>query len=373
MDEGYSKEELWGVCTLRAYEQLQVHKEGEAGATIDPGCCASMARTAAESVLGGDLDALLDDMALGGVHLYERSKVHKAVQCAAEEVMEHFASEDKLKMRAGSKFSVDIYTDQGRRPQMEDKHVAFEDLNPLLEKGEGLPDQAFFGVYDGHGGVEAASFASMQLHHIVATQPSFLDNPCAALKEGFLATDKSFLLKAEREALTCGATACSVLVRGSKLYIGWLGDSQAMLHRAAGPLQIMEPHKPQTESEKKRIEAAGGVVVWYGAWRVNGVLSVARAIGDKKLKEWVIGDPDVAEFDLDGTEEYLILACDGLWDVMDEAKVSAFVSTWREEHEGSINGVAKALVEHCIDDLSSSDNISCIMVFFNKDDAAAAK
>ena len=84
----------------------------------------------------------------------------------------------------------------------------------------------------------------------------------------------------------------------------------------------MEPHKPQTEAEKKRIEEAGGVVVWYGAWRVNGVLSVARAIGDRKLKEWVIGDPDVASFDLDGTEEYLIVACDGLWDVMDEDKVS---------------------------------------------------
>lgn len=94
-----------------------------------------------------------------------------------------------------------------------------------------------------------------------------------------------------------------------------------MLHRTSGPVKIMEPHKPHTESEKKRIEDAGGVVVWYGAWRVNGVLSVARAIGDKKLKEWVIGDPDVAEFDLDGTEEYLILACDGLWDVMDEEKV----------------------------------------------------
>lgn len=59
---------------------------------------------------------------------------------------------------------------------MEDKHVAFEDLNPLLESGDGLPPQAFFGVYDGHGGVEAASFSAMQLHHIVASQPSFAEN-----------------------------------------------------------------------------------------------------------------------------------------------------------------------------------------------------
>lgn len=73
-----------------------------------------------------------------------------------------------------SKLSVDVYTDQGRRPQMEDKHVVFEDLNPLLERGsDGLPWQAFFAVYDGHGGVEAASFAAMQLHHYVAAHPSF--------------------------------------------------------------------------------------------------------------------------------------------------------------------------------------------------------
>ncbi len=52
------------------------------------------------------------------------------------------------------------------------------------------------------------------------------------------------------------------------------------------------------------------------------MLSVARAIGDRKLKQWVIGRPDVREFDLDGTEEYLIIGCDGLWDVMTSDKVT---------------------------------------------------
>ena len=59
----------------------------------------------------------------------------------------------------------------------------------------------------------------------------------------------------------------------------------------------------------------------YGAWRVNGVLSVARAIGDRKLKQWVIGRPDVAEFELTGSQEYLVLGCDGLWDVLTPEKV----------------------------------------------------
>lgn len=74
----------------------------------------------------------------------------------------------------------------------------------------------------------------------------------------------------------------------------------------------------------------------YGAWRVNGILSVARAIGDRKLKTWVIGRPDVEEFDLDGTEDFLLLGCDGLFDVMDHEKIIEFVSTYRAEHDGNV-------------------------------------
>ena len=70
-----------------------------------------------------------------------------------------------------------------------------------------------------------------------------------------------------------------------QLYVAWLGDSQAVLCRGGEPVELMDPHKPNRDDEKARIEAAGGVVVWYGAWRVNGVLSVARAIGDKKVKK----------------------------------------------------------------------------------------
>lgn len=70
----------------------------------------------------------------------------------------------------------------------------------------------------------------------------------------------------------------------------------------------------------------------YGAWRVNGVLSVARAIGDKKLKQWVIGVPGVNEFTMDGTEEYIVIACDGLWDCMSHQEVVDFIAKHKAEH-----------------------------------------
>lgn len=75
-------------------------------------------------------------------------------------------------------------------------------------------------------------------------------------------------------------------------------------------------HKPNTREERTRIEDAGGVVVWAGTWRVGGVLAVSRAFGDRPLKRYVIPTPDIREEVLTGADECLILASDGLWDVI---------------------------------------------------------
>lgn len=363
MDEGYTKDELLGVGLLAAYEEIERHRVDSK--PLDPKCLSKLAREAAQAVVNGNLESMVDPMAIGGEKLYVKDKFRQAVMAEAAACVERHTKENTLVCRdhAKTRYRVDVYTDQGRRSQMEDRHVAIEDLNTLLNiEDEEYPDQAFFAVYDGHGGVDAANYAAAQLHLKVVEQESFKSDPAEGLRHGFKATDEAFLKKAEREALTSGATACAALVRSNKLYLSWLGDSQAMMCRAGNKVDLMEPHKPSDEKEKKRIEENGGVVVWYGAWRVNGVLSVARAIGDKKLKQWVVGDPDVASFDLDGTEDFLLIACDGLWDVMDSQKIIDFVKEWQEKNEG-VEGVAKALVEHCITDLASSDNISCIVVF----------
>lgn len=79
---------------------------------------------------------------------------------------------------------------------------------------------------------------------------------------------------------------------------------------------LTEDHKPNQERERKRIEAEGGVVIWAGTWRVGGVLAVSRAFGDRPLKRYVIACPDVRHDNLDVGEESIILASDGLWDVV---------------------------------------------------------
>lgn len=80
------------------------------------------------------------------------------------------------------------------------------------------------------------------------------------------------------------------------------------------PLSV--DHKPNLREERLRIEDAGGVVVWAGTWRVSGVLAVSRAFGDRPLKRYVIPTPDVREEALSSRDDSVILASDGVWDVL---------------------------------------------------------
>lgn len=117
------------------------------------------------------------------------------------------------------------------------------------------------------------------------------------------------------------------------------------------------------QDEQKRIEEAGGMVLWMGAWRVNGNLSVSRAIGDAKDKLLVIGEADVETFDLDGTEDYLVVACDGVWDVVSEEEAVKCVSSHLSRKGGSKATVAEALVRFAKSE-GSGDNMTAIVVYF---------
>lgn len=104
MDEGYSKDELYGVCTLRAFERVANHDFGTADSSdkcrVLAACCAGqITKAAAGSIVHGDLESLLDPMALGGENLYDRSKVHTAVDTAVDECIAEFVENDDLVFR----------------------------------------------------------------------------------------------------------------------------------------------------------------------------------------------------------------------------------------------------------------------------------
>lgn len=101
-----------------------------------------------------------------------------------------------------------------------------------------------------------------------------------------------------------------------------------------------------------------------GAWRVNGNLSVSRAIGDAKLKKLVVADADVEVYDMNGTEDYLVVACDGVWDVLSGEEVVTCVDAHLASPDGSKHTVAQAIIEYARSE-GSGDNMTAIVIFFN--------
>ncbi|ETE57078.1 hypothetical protein L345_17210, partial [Ophiophagus hannah] len=108
-------------------------------------------------------------------------------------------------------------------------------------------EQAYFAVFDGHGGVDAAIYASIHLHVNLVHQEAFQHDPAEALCKAFRVTDERFVQKAARESLRCGTTGVVTFIRRNMLYVAWLGDSQVMLVKRGQAVELMKPHKPDRE------------------------------------------------------------------------------------------------------------------------------
>uniref|UniRef100_A0A8C5KP27 Protein phosphatase 1E n=1 Tax=Jaculus jaculus TaxID=51337 RepID=A0A8C5KP27_JACJA len=291
----------------------------------------------------------------------ETVKLARSVFSKLHEICCSWVKDFPLRRRPQLYYETSIHAIKNMRRKMEDKHVCIPDFNMLFNL-EDQEEQAYFAVFDGHGGVDAAIYASIHLHVNLVRQEMFPHDPAEALCRAFRVTDERFVQKAARESLRCGTTGVVTFIRGNMLHVAWVGDSQVMLVRKGQAVELMKPHKPDREDEKQRIEALGGCVVWFGAWRVNGSLSVSRAIGDAEHKPYICGDADSASTVLDGTEDYLILACDGFYDTVNPDEAVKVVSDHLKENNGDSSMVAHKLVASARD-AGSSDNITVIVVF----------
>jgi len=143
-----------------------------------------------------------------------------------------------------------------------------------------------------------------------------------ALRVAFHDCETEFIQIAGREGLRDGTTAVVALVQDDTLTVAHVGDSRGVLCRANGSAYALtEDHKPELEPEKKRIEALGGFVSYLGCWRAMGILAMSRALGDLFLKPYVSAEPDVVAMPLEPTDEFVILASDGVFDVFDNEQV----------------------------------------------------
>lgn len=256
---------------------------------------------------------------------------------------------------ASRRWRVGVAESLGRRRTMED--------SILIEgcfQGEG--DQDLFAVFDGHGGATAAEFAADNFSSFLCR--SFRNN---SISEYIKAEDEEVLnclsrafIELDREMLEqpwsdhCGTTAAVALCIGSKLFVANVGDTRIVTCKDGTAVRLTTDHKPFVEDEKERIEGLGGNVFNN---RVNGVLAVSRALGDKLLHPWVSPKPTTSVLDLrTGEYRYLIIACDGFWDVFADDVAVEMVHADTDVNEAATKLVNRAFAS------GSTDNISVVVV-----------
>lgn len=265
---------------------------------------------------------------------------------------------------------------QGWRNTMEDAKLA----NISLDR-----DTMLFGVFDGHGGKEVAEFVCRhfctELLHNKSYQQGNLEQ---ALKENFLKMDElirtpdgtkevirisrdlpdNYPVDANTSMLIAGCTAVVALIRNKTIYVANAGDSRCVLSRNGRAVELSEDHKPDMPGEYDRIIKAGGSVQ---DGRVMGNLNLSRSIGDLEYKrnstisqkdQMITAYPEIKVQTLNDHDEFLVLACDGVWDMLTSQECTNFIR--QRLAAKSLSNIAEETLDRCLaPDIASSGGLGC--------------
>ncbi|KAE9452138.1 hypothetical protein C3L33_15952, partial [Rhododendron williamsianum] len=306
---------------------------------------------------------------------------------------------------------------QGWRATMEDA-VSSKRLLDLFE----LPHAActdlddstsFFGVYDGHGGKVVAKFCAKYLHQQVLKQEAYSAGDIGtSVQKAFFRMDE--MMRGQRgwrelavlgdkinkftgmiEGLiwsprsgdgndqvdewafeegphsdfsgpTSGCTSCVAIVRNNQLVVANAGDSRCVISRKGQAYNLSRDHKPDLEAERERILKAGGFI---HAGRVNGSLNLSRAIGDMEFKQNKFLPAEKQIVELCDDDDFMVLACDGIWDCMSSQQLVDFVHE-QLNVESKLSAVCERVLDRCLAPSTAGgegcDNMTMILVQFKK-------
>ncbi|XP_031572715.1 protein phosphatase 2C-like domain-containing protein 1 [Actinia tenebrosa] len=200
------------------------------------------------------------------------------------------------------------------------------------------PQSGFFAVYDGYNGAIAAEKCARYFHEILSDkiEPVYRSDSShkevenqivTAFKETYDEMDKFLLFGVNENSRNrwSGCSALTCLLRGNNLYVANAGTVRAILCKGDGSVvQLSRDHTPLNKKERKRITKNGQVSTSEKSILVNGLLSSTRGLGnhgDPSLKSVVIHHPDVKCVPLDESDQFLIFASNGIWEVFDEQEV----------------------------------------------------
>ncbi|KAG9442559.1 hypothetical protein H6P81_018413 [Aristolochia fimbriata] len=256
----------------------------------------------------------------------------------------------------------------GPKQYMEDEHICIDNLPEHLGETAEFPSPgAFYGVFDGHGGVDAASFIRKNILKFIIEDPHYPTFMDKAIMSAFVKADHAF---ADAHSLdsSSGTTALTALIFGRTMLVANAGDCRAVLGKRGRAVELSKDHKPNSSSEKMRIEKLGGVV--YDGY-LNGQLSVARALGDWHMKGPkgsacpLSAEPELQETILTEEDEFLVLGCDGLWDVMSSQCAVTIVRKELMLHNDP-ERCSRVLVREALK-RNTCDNLTVIVICFSPD------
>lgn len=253
------------------------------------------------------------------------------------------------------------HTDIGPRRTNEDEHIRVDDLSVPLGSLYNWPlPGAFYAVFDGHGGSDAAAyiknnamrlfFEDADFPQTSAVNQAFLEELVNSHSRAFLLADQALADESSVDAY-CGTTAITALVLGRHLVVANAGDCRAVLCRKGVAVQMSEDHRPTSLLERQRVEGLGGIIE-YGY--LNGSVSPLTA------------EPEVQQTLLTEEDEFMIIGCDGIWDVMSNQEAVNIVSNELRLHNDPQQSASELVNQVLCRD--SNDNLTAIVVCFTTPD-----
>ena len=236
------------------------------------------------------------------------------------------------------------------REYMEDKGKSIDGFNNDNNNG-------IFCIFDGHGGKEVSTFLQKNIINYlkeIFTDENNMENNFINL---FNQIDEKFNTEFYSQI---GSTACIVYItrENSKkcFYCANIGDTRCVLINKNGVKRISYDDRAIDKIENERVKSSGGII--FGG-RVYGQLMLTRAFGDSGLKKYgVICMPHINKVDINLDDKYIIIASDGVWDVLNENEIYNFSLIAKNSKE-----LCDTIVENSINK-GSMDNISCFVIKF---------
>jgi len=255
-----------------------------------------------------------------------------------------------------------LFSFKGRRRTMEDTHVVSDPVDASTAADLGL-----FAVFDGHGGKGASAYCQEHCLGVLKEELAAASGAVDAdlLKRVFAKVDAGIKESGVDFAGSTAAVCVWDRVKRS-IKVANVGDTHAILVPAAEDdekklltekVQRLTVEHHAEGDELERIKAAGGFV---NAGRVNGMICVTRSLGDHNMKNLLINEPAVATVESVPAGSILLIACDGIWDVLTTEDVAAALAAPPSPEETAAE-CAKRILKTAYDK-GSQDNLSVMVI-----------